>query len=183
MPIGCHHELFITVRPNITSRQNSMFTKSFSLALIFGVCCCITCTAQSNSETEVPKGFESLFDGKSLDGWYASPTADPRKFAAMSDEQQQEKIAELTEKTGESWRVEDGNIINEGQGPYLTTKREFQDFELLIDFKLEAAGDSGVYLKSSPQVQVWDTTHEAYFKHGSEKGSGGLWNNAKQSPG
>ena len=109
-------------------------------------------------------------------------TEDPRKFAALSTEEQNAKVAMLEKETSNSWRVEDGTIINDGKGPYLTTKRNFRDFELMIDFKLEAGGDSGVYLKATPQVQVWDTTHEPSFKHGSEKGSGGLWNNSKGSP-
>lgn len=159
-----------------------MFRKSFSLASILGVCLFVTGNAQVASNTEAPAGFDSLFNGQNLDGWYASPTADPAKFAALSEEDQQAKIAELEKTTGEAWRVEEGQIINEGKGPYLTTKREFRDFELMIDFKLEAEGDSGVYLKSTPQVQIWDTTFERYFKHGSEKGSGGLWNNNKMSP-
>ena len=160
-----------------------MFRTSFPLALVFAFCsCCVLCSAQTDSQTDAPAGFESLFNGQNLDGWYASPTADPRKFAALSEEKQKETIAELEKTTSESWRVEDGHIINEGQGPYLTTSREFRDFELMIDFKLEAEGDSGVYLKATPQVQVWDTTFEKYFKHGSEKGSGGLWNNKPPSP-
>lgn len=134
------------------------------------------------AQSDTPEGFEALFNGKDLSGWFAMPTEDPRKFAALSDADQQSKIAELEKTTGDSWRVEDGQIINDGQGPYLTTKRNFRDYELLIDFKLEAGGDSGVYLKATPQVQVWDTTHEPSFKHGAEKGSGGLWNNAKGSP-
>lgn len=133
------------------------------------------------AQSETPAGFEPLFNGKDLDGWFAMPTEDPRKFAALSEDEQLVKVAELEKKTGIFWRVEDGQIINDGNGPYLTTKRHFQDFELLIDFKLETGGDSGVYLKATPQVQVWDTTHEPSFKHGAEKGSGGLWNNAKGS--
>lgn len=134
------------------------------------------------AQTETPEGFESIFNGKDLSGWFAMPTEDPRKFAALSDAEQQSKIAALEKETAKSWRVEDSLIINDGQGPYLTSKRNFRDYELLIDFKLEAGGDSGVYLKATPQVQVWDTTHEPSFKHGAEKGSGGLWNNAKGSP-
>jgi hypothetical protein len=142
-----------------------------------------TAVAQDEaSQPEAPKGFEALFNGKDLSGWFAMPTEDPRKFAALSNEEQQSIIAELEATTDKSWRVEDGQIINDGQGPYLTTKRNFRDYELLIDFKLEAGGDSGVYLKGTPQVQVWDTTHEPSFKHGAEKGSGGLWNNSKGSP-
>jgi len=133
------------------------------------------------AQVETPDGFEALFNGKDLSGWFAMPTEDPRKFAALSDDEQSSKISELEKETAKFWNVEDGQIVNDGQGPYLTTKRNFRDYELLIDFKLEPGGDSGVYLKATPQVQVWDTTHEPSFKHGAEKGSGGLWNNAKGS--
>ena len=142
----------------------------------------IFCTVSVSAQSDAPKGFESLFNGKDLSGWFAMKTEDPRKFAALSTEEQNAKVAMLEKETSNSWRVEDGTIINDGKGPYLTTKRNFRDFELMIDFKLEAGGDSGVYLKATPQVQVWDTTHEPSFKHGSEKGSGGLWNNSKGSP-
>jgi hypothetical protein len=135
-----------------------------------------------SAQTAPPEGFESLFNGQNLDGWFAIPTANPQDFADLSEEDQQSKIAELEKSTSESWRVEDGQIINDGKGPYLTTKRNFKDYELRIDFKLEAGGDSGIYLKGTPQVQVWDTTYEPSFKHGSEKGSGGLWNNSADSP-
>ena len=142
----------------------------------------IFCTVSVSAQSDAPKGFESLFNGKDLSGWFAMKTEDPRKFAALSTEEQNAKVAMLEKETSNSWQVEDGTIINDGKGPYLTTKRNFRDFELMIDFKLEAGGDSGVYLKATPQVQVWDTTHEPSFKHGSEKGSGGLWNNSKGSP-
>ena len=55
---------------------------------------------------------------------------------------------------------------------------------VVVDFKIEAKGDSGIYLKATPQVQVWDFTEAAgYWKLGADKGSGGLWNNAAGSPG
>lgn len=142
----------------------------------------VTFPASVSAQTATPDGFESLFNGNDLTGWFAMPTEDPRKFAALSEQQQKAKISELEEQTSDSWRVEDGVIVNNGKGPYLTTKRNFRDFELMIDFKLEAGGDSGVYLKATPQVQVWDTTHEPSFKNGADKGSGGLWNNSKESP-
>jgi hypothetical protein len=34
-----------------------------------------------------------------------------------------------------------------------------------------------------PQVQIWDYTEKAKFSLGSDKGSGGLWNNSKGAPG
>jgi hypothetical protein len=57
--------------------------------------------------------------------------------------------------------------------------QDFADFELYCDWKIEKGGDSGIYLRGSPQVQIWDTAHPEYFRHGAEKGSGSLWNNKK----
>jgi hypothetical protein len=43
--------------------------------------------------------------------------------------------------------------------------------------------DSGIYLKATPQVQIWDSTETDKFKLGADKGSGGLWNNTAGQPG
>lgn len=134
------------------------------------------------SLAQQPDGFESLFNGTDLSGWYAAKTEDPRKFLSLSDEQQQQKIAAADELTAKLWRVENGEIVNDGAGAYLTSKRLFRDYELLLEYKCEPGGDSGVYLKGTPQVQIWDSKHEAHFKNGGAKGSGGLWNNSEASP-
>jgi hypothetical protein len=44
-------------------------------------------------------------------------------------------------------------------------------------------GDSGVYLRATPQIQIWDYTDPAKFGLGANKGSGGLWNNTAGKPG
>ena len=131
---------------------------------------------------QTPEGFEPLFNGKDLDGWYAAETEDPRKFLALSAEARNQKIFNARELTEKLWRVENGEIVNDGKGAYLTTERLFGDYELLLEFKYVAGGDSGVYLKGTPQIQVWDSKHEGHFKNGGDKGSGGLWNNSKDSP-
>ncbi len=44
--------------------------------------------------------------------------------------------------------------------------------------------DSGIYLRATPQVQIWDTTKEGgKWNLGADKGSGGLWNNSPGAPG
>jgi len=69
----------------------------------------------------------SLYNGKDLSGWEIYGT--------------------------EKWYVEDGLLICES-GPdaeygYLATKKTFKDFELTLDFKQEADGNSGVFFRSS----------------------------------
>jgi hypothetical protein len=125
-----------------------------------------------------PKGFVALFNGKDLAGWQGLGHFDPRKLRAMSPA---DRIA-LWEKNHidllEHWRVEDGDLVNDGNGVYATTAKEYGDFELLIDYKTVANADSGIYLRATPQVQIWDTTEAGgKWKHGADKGSGALWNN------
>lgn len=69
----------------------------------------------------------SLFNGNDLEGWIIHGT--------------------------EKWYVEEGNLICES-GPdkkygYLSTKEYYKDFELKLDFKQEANGNSGVFIRST----------------------------------
>ena len=129
------------------------------------------------SAQEAPEGFQPLFNGKNLDGWYAIKTQDPRAFNALPKNEQEGLIASAKSDTSKWWRVENAEIVNDGDGPFLTTEKSFRDFELLIEYKTVAKADSGIYLKATPQVQIWDYTDEGKFKIGADKGSGGLWNN------
>ena len=142
------------------------------------------CGSSLAQVVEAPQGFEPLFNGSNLDGWYAIKTYDPRKFASKSAEEQQAEIKKAKDDTGKFWRVEGNEIVNDGKGPYLTTEREFRDFELLVEYKTVAQADSGIYLKATPQVQIWDYTEAGgKWNIGSDKGSGGLWNNSKGAAG
>jgi hypothetical protein len=53
---------------------------------------------------------------------------------------------------------------------HLITEKPYGDFELWLDWQIEAGGDSGIYLRDTPQVQIWDNPD----------GSGGLYNNEKR---
>ena len=55
------------------------------------------------------------------------------------------------------WTVEDGALVNDGHGPYATSDEEFGDMELLLQYKTVAKADSGIYLRGTPQVQIWDS--------------------------
>ena len=53
-----------------------------------------------------------------------------------------------------------------------------------LEYKTVAKADSGIYLRATPQVQIWDTTKAGgKWNIGADKGSGGLYNNATGSPG
>ena len=130
-----------------------------------------------------PDGFTSLFNGENLDGWYGKVSSNPTKFAELPEEERKSKIDAWTEEARKHWTVENGELVNDGNGPYLVTNGEFTDYELLIDYKTVAGADSGIYLKGTPQVQIWDFTDESKFKLGADKGSGGLWNNSPGAAG
>lgn len=132
---------------------------------------------------EVPTGFRELVKENSFDGWFGMPHFDPRKYWAMTDE---EKAAYRQQQDADfkaHWKVDGNVVINDGHGPYMTTIEEFSDFELLLEYKTVARADSGIYLKATPQIQIWDSTEEAKFNLGANLGSGGLWNNAAGSAG
>ena len=140
--------------------------------------------ADPDPQNQPPKGFTALFDGKTLHGWHGMPHFDPRKLAEMSASDRARQVAEWTADARKHWTVANGELINDGEGPFLTTDKDYGDIELFLDWKIVPKGDSGVYLRGTPQVQIWDYTEEAgYWKLGADKGSGGLWNNSPGAPG
>jgi hypothetical protein len=144
----------------------------------------LSATASAAEGPSPPRGFTALFNGKDLAGWHGMPHFDPYKLEKMSEEERQKRIAAWTEDAKKHWRVEGGELVNDGKGAYLTTDRDFGDVELLIEYKTVPRADSGIYLRASPQVQIWDYTKEGgKWDRGADKGSGGLFNNARTSPG
>ena len=140
--------------------------------------------AQAAAPHKAPEGFTVLFNGEDFSGWHGMGHFDIRELAKMTDEQRAEKRASDMKDLKEHWKVENGELVNDGKGVYMTTDKDYADMELMIDYKLIPKGDSGIYLRATPQVQVWDFTEEAgYWKLGADKGSGGLWNNTAGRPG
>jgi hypothetical protein len=139
--------------------------------------------ADSGALNSPPPGFTALFNGRNLDGWWGASTEDPRKWMALAPEAFQQKHDESLKDIREHWSVENGVLVNDGHGLYLTTDRSFRDFELRLDYKTVPKADSGIYLKGVPQVQIWDSTEESKFNIGANKGSGGLWNNSPGAAG
>jgi hypothetical protein len=128
-----------------------------------------------------PADFVALFNGKDLTGWKGllkGPNDNPIKRAALSPAEHQaaQKLADEDMRT--NWKVENGQIVFSGKGRSLCTAKDYADFELLVDWKVPAHGDSGIYLRGTPQVQIWDP-HTQPTKHGSEVGSGAFYNNKK----
>lgn len=130
-----------------------------------------------------PAGFVPLFNGKNLDGWWGAKTEDPAVYMALPPEEFRKKRDASLADIQKHWTVERGELVNDGNGLYLTTDKYYGDFELLLEYKTVPLADSGVYLRGCPQVQIWDYTEKAKFKLGSDKGSGALWNNSPGAEG
>lgn len=117
-----------------------------------------------------PEGFIALFNGKDLSGWKGL-VASPPERAKMSADELKAKQAEADKRMRDHWRVEDGVLVFDGKGDSLCTAKDYGDFELYVDWKILKDGDSGIYLRGSPQVQIWDNPI----------GSGAFYNNQKHS--
>ncbi len=142
-----------------------------------------TCLCSPAEAVEVPDNATAIFNGNNLEGWHGMSHFSPYKLLAMSKEDRAEKRATDLEDLKKHWTIENGELVNDGHGVFATTDQNFGDLELWIDYKTVPLADSGIYLRGSPQVQIWDSTEEAKWKIGGDKGSGGLWNNSPGAPG
>ena len=116
-----------------------------SLVLLLSPALTPVVAGEPAAKPEVPAGFTSLINGPDLTGWQDAATA------------------------AEHWKVENGELINDGQGTDLVTARAYTNFELRLEWKIPLKGDSGVYLPGGQQVQIW----------AKDSGSGGFVYNHK----
>lgn len=159
--------------------------KLTSLSSCLALATCFSLIAPTtHAEVKAPEGFTALFNGKDLDGWWGIGTEDPAKWMALSPEKFAEKKAKSLLDIKQHWSIDGDELVNDGNGLYLSTEKNYGDFEFLVDYKTVAKADSGIYLRGVPQVQIWDTTKEGgKWNIGADKGSGGLWNNPKGAAG
>ncbi len=145
-----------------------------ALALV-GAPCCSTAPAPSTPSTESPpEGFTSLFNGHDLIGWRYDGSG--------------------------HWEAKNDLLVYDGGGwePYpetvwernLRTEKEYGNFILLIDWKIQKDGNSGIFLRAASettgemdeiQVEIWDRTAIVYS---SPLGSGGIvgYNSEARAP-
>lgn len=119
-----------------------------------------------------PEGFTPLFDGESLAGWkgLVEPDGGPPQRNKLTPEQLAVAQEAADRKMAQHWSVDaDGTLFFDGKGDSICTVKDYTDFELIVDWMIPPAGDSGIYLRGSPQVQIWESV----------VGSGGLYNNQR----
>jgi HEAT repeat protein len=130
---------------------------------------------------EMPKGegFVSMFNGINLDGWQGMLLdGNPIKIAKLNEKDLEKARKEADQKMVENWSVKDGQIVFSGHGANLVSAKKYNDFEMIVDWLITKEGDSGIYLRGTPQVQIWDTSR---VDVGAQVGSGGLYNNNKEN--
>jgi len=127
-----------------------------------------------------PEGFESIFNGKDLEGWYGGETRDPSFSKGWGEPQWSKYRNNLHRQVTKHWRVENGELIGTGAGPDLVCWGEYNDFKLQLDWKVAPNSESGISLRHQPGVKLWDAGSEALRGSGADKGSGGLPQNKTQ---
>jgi Domain of Unknown Function (DUF1080) len=131
-----------------------------------------------------PAGFTPIFNGTDLAGWHGREGVEPARLATLPPAERATRERAARDVFAKHWRVENGELVNDGNGPFATTDRDYGDIELRLEYRTVAKADSGVYLRGIPQVQIWDDTQEGgKWNIGADKGSGGLWNNPAGAPG
>lgn len=127
------------------------------------------------SETSNTEGFVSIFNGNDLTGWKGL-VGNPISRSKMKPQELAAAQKKADEEAAQTWLIENGELVFSGKGNNLCTTKQYGDFEMLIDWKLLPGDepDAGIYLRGTPQVQIWDT---ARVKVGAQVGSGGLYNN------
>jgi hypothetical protein len=125
------------------------------------------------AEMPADAGLVPLFNNKDLTGWkglVGNPIT-RSKMDAQTLAKEQQKADSIMNK---GWYVKDGILNFSGEGENICTVKQYRNFELYVDWKIEPKGDAGIYLRGSPQVQIWDTSR---VDVGAQVGSGGLYNN------
>jgi Domain of Unknown Function (DUF1080) len=95
-------------------------------------------------------GWVTLFDGETLNNWNRIGTA--------------------------NWRLEDGAMVADSGNGFLVSKSDYADFDLRVEFWIEAKTNSGVFIrctdpasvtgKTAYEVNIWDTRPEQKYGTG-----------------
>ena len=142
---------------------------------------------QTTGARPTPRGFTSLFNGKDLSGWRGRQgDYNVNTEAKLTHEEKAAKQTQWNADRDLHWSVDTakGELVSDGRGVFLTTEKDYTDFEFHVDWLMVSHnGDSGVYLRDFPQVQIWDPENPREVRNGADKGSGALWNNNPDNPG
>jgi hypothetical protein len=146
------------------------------------------------SDNTPPENFTALFNGKDLQGWKGLAHKNANTRRGLQPQELATAQAAADDRMRAHWSVVDGVLTYDGKGDSLCTATDYGDFELYCDWKIPPGADSGIYLRGTPQVQIWDPWDPrtkddsmpaspqewvAQYGNGRNLGSGGLWNNKR----
>ena len=149
---------------------------------------------KGGKDNKAPTGFTALFNGKDLKGWKGLTHRNAIERRALKGADLKAAQAAADENMREHWKVVGGEITYDGKGMSLCTAKDYGDFEMYVDYRIPPGADSGIYLRGTPQIQIWDpwdgrtkkdlpldtpTDWVLAYKNGRNLGSGGLWNNKR----
>lgn len=150
---------------------------------------------KSDAVNTPPAGFTALFNGTDLSGWKGLADKNANSRRALEGVALQTAQAAADEVMASHWSVTDGVLTYDGKGQSLCTSKDYGDFEMYVDWKIPPGADSGIYLRGTPQIQIWDPWDPrlkaneaplsdpadwvAHYSNGRNLGSGGLWNNKR----
>lgn len=159
----------------------NQYKSSFSLLVLLTILCFMGCVGEKG-ENDFRTSIELKNDGyvallgNNLSAWKGQIAEDPREIPelteGMSETELQQLLSEVNNETFTHWYMQDGMLLYDGTRDIgnIETIEEYADFELVMDWKIGPKGDSGIFLRNMPQVQIWDPHHQGV-------GSGGLFNN------
>jgi hypothetical protein len=116
--------------------HNALLISTSSLLLL-----ALPSQAEDNTLTDAEKaaGWQLLFDGKSFDGWHVFKKED----------------------MGKGWVIEDGAMAKKEGGKDIVTSNKYDWFELELDYKITAGGNSGImYHVTDKGPTIWWTGPE-----------------------
>jgi hypothetical protein len=155
-------------------RRKSLFAAAIALMCVSSSS--VRAEEAKRPDNTPPDGYVAVFNGKDLTGWKGltkAPLDNPFKRAEAKPDDLAKAQAEADADMRAHWKVEDGALVFDGKGRSLCTAKDYGDMEMYVDWKIKEKGDSGIYLRGTPQVQMRDV--------GAPVGSGGLYNN-KNNP-
>src|SRR5438105_3216424 len=110
-------------------------TVASAVAVLVAVLCG-TSVADERPLNQAPEGFTNLFNGKDLSGWRGrKQDYSPYDEAKLSKENLAKMQEDWNADMAKHWRVDADKqeIVNDGHGVYLTTDKDYGDFEFHID--------------------------------------------------
>jgi hypothetical protein len=127
--------------------------------LLAGLAALLSPAGAEDKKEKSDEGFESIFDGKSLQGWHVS---------AKSGHSGASK-----HRSGGRWVVEEGAIVGSqdtpGNGGLIVTDKAYGDFEVVLEMRNDFGPDSGLFLRSTEDGRAYQALID-YHKGGNLMG-------------